>query len=46
MSIEMFQLFQTRFIVCLPVIRSFDNPVAWEIGLGVLVREVIKALDD
>jgi hypothetical protein len=45
MSIEVFQPFQTRLIICPPVTRRFDNPVAREVGLGVPVCEVIDALN-
>jgi hypothetical protein len=45
MSIEVFQPFQTRLIICPPVTCRFDNLVAREVGLGVLVCEVIDALN-
>ncbi len=45
MFVEVFQPFQTRLIICPPVICRFDNPIAWEVGLRVPVREVVDALN-
>ena len=43
--IKVFQPFQTRLIIYLPVTHRFNNLVAREVGLGVLVYEVINALN-
>jgi hypothetical protein len=45
MFIEVFQPFQTRLIVCLSIACWFDNPVGWEAAVGILIREVILALN-
>jgi hypothetical protein len=44
MSIEVFQPFQTRLIVCPTVIQSFDNLIVRESGFRILIRKVVGAL--
>ncbi len=43
--VKVFQPFQTRLIICPPVIYRFNNPIAREVGLRVPVHEVVNALN-
>jgi hypothetical protein len=45
MFIEVFQLFQTYFIIRLSIACWFNNLVGWEAAVGILIREVILALN-
>jgi hypothetical protein len=45
MFIEVFQLFQTCFIVCPSIACRFNNPARWEAAVGILVGEVVFALN-
>ena len=45
MFIKVFNLFETRLIICLPITCRLNNPVVREVALGILIREVVLPLN-